>query len=165
MLRRFYARERSRLPQRVPIAIEASFNELYGPHQIKGRIDLVLQSEAGEVEIVDFKTSKPSSPSINKPAESMQLFLYDRVWRERDPHASPRVAFYALRHLDDKGFATASDWSDGQELGLTHDEASSEPLRLRIDGLLAGMLANQFQPLPSDDACNVCRCRWLCPEG
>jgi ATP-dependent exoDNAse (exonuclease V) beta subunit len=165
MLRRYYAMERTRQPARHPIAIESSFRVPYDEHIVSGRIDLVLRDRAGEVEIIDFKTGKPSSEGVKKPAESLQLFLYDHVWRHGEPSATPTVAFYALRHEDDRGYRCAPAWDERQARTWVHSTESARPLREKIDGLLAGVLANEFEPRPADEACGRCRFRWLCPAG
>jgi hypothetical protein len=35
----------------------------------------------------------------------------------------------------------------------------------KVNGLLGGIVANDFTPNPGDDACTYCRFRWICPEG
>ncbi len=163
MLRRYYAWERVRLPTRKPIAVEGLFRSPYGLHTVTGRIDLTLEDAEGAVEIVDFKTGNLSN--IDKASESMQLYLYDHAWQQQHPNVTPRVSFYALRHPDDKGFRLGAEWIAKQNLGHQHTESTAATMRAKIDGLLAGMLGNDFTPRPSEQTCGMCRFRWLCPEG
>jgi RecB family exonuclease len=163
MLRRYYAWERGQPLSRRPIEIESPIQAAYGAHTFTGRVDLMLEREDGEIEIVDFKTGSQSR--IDKPAESMQLYLYDHAWRERVADRAPRVSFYALKHAEDKGFRAGERWDDAkQNRGHQHNESSAAAIREKIDGLLAGILADDFTPTPGE-ACGFCPCRWLCPEG
>ncbi|MGI8475615.1 MAG: ATP-dependent DNA helicase [Thermomicrobiales bacterium] len=161
MVGRYYAMERDRVPRRFPEAIETSFRAEFDAHRLHGRVDLVLGDIDGGVEIIDFKTGGRSGL---KPAESLQLFLYDHAWRQSHPGSPPRVAFYGLRHDKDKGFATGEAWHENQALGISHDDESGAAMRARVDGLIGGVLANEFSPTPGK-CCDRCSCRWLCPEG
>jgi len=163
MLSRYYTWERSKSSPRKPVAIESAFREPYGMHTVTGRIDLALKDETGGVEIIDFKTGNLSN--LDKAPESMQLYLYDHAWKQKNPEASPRVSFYALRQPDDKGFKTGPEWIPKQNIGHQHTEETAASARQKIDGLLAGMLENDFTPRPGEKTCGFCRFRWLCPEG
>jgi DNA helicase-2/ATP-dependent DNA helicase PcrA len=163
MLRRYYAWEAERADRRVPIEVERGFGHPFDRHTVTGRVDLVVRDPDGAAEIIDFKVSKPGS--VTKPGESLQLYLYHHVWGIEHPGEWPRVSIYALRHEEDKGFATAPAWDAKQVKRIDHDELSLEPLRLRTMDLLAGIAGNDFRPMATPDQCARCRCRWLCPEG
>ena len=163
MLARYYRFEHTRQPGRVPMAIEEPFTAAYGSHSFTGRIDLAVTDRLGEDEIIDFKTGRKAN--LEAAPESLQLYLYDHAWRSRREGSHPKVSFYALRQEADKGFQLGGDWEESQVSGVQHTDETALSIRARIDGLLAGILANDFTPRPSDAACNYCRFRWLCPEG
>lgn len=164
MLLRYYAWERSRAPQRVPIGTEHQFQASYGPHQVRGRIDAVMQSEDGTVEIVDYKTTKYDNRTL-KETESLQLFLYDYAWRQQRAGSNPAVAFYALRHKDDTGYVTQPEWVERQVKSMTHSGETRLEFTTELDLLIDGIISNAFVPKPAFDTCNRCAYRWLCPEG
>ncbi|MBX3069469.1 MAG: ATP-dependent helicase [Thermomicrobiales bacterium] len=165
ILQRYFAWEGRQIPPRRPVLVESSFDTGYGRHQIAGRIDVVLIDDNGAVEIIDFKTSKWTSSSVRKPAESLQLFVYDHAHRLENPEALPTVAFYALRHDDDRGFTNIGDWDPRQIKAHQHSEDSRQMLTARLDTLLTRLEANDFAPRAAHDTCSRCSYRWLCPEG
>ncbi len=165
ILQRYYAWERERRPARRPEQIESSFVVGYDNHALTGRIDVVLVDDDQQVEIVDFKTSRPGSSSIGKPAESLQLFIYDFAHRARQPEANPTVSFYALRHEDDRAFNDVEAWDIRQVKSFRHSDESRQMLGARLDGLIDQLEANDFTPKPSYGTCGRCAFRWLCPEG
>ncbi len=165
MLQRYYAWEASLETPRIPVLIEHNFRASWGEHSIRGRIDAVLQSADGAIEIVDYKTSARTSTSISKPAESLQLFIYDYAHRHAEPDAQPTVAYYALRHDADRGFITGPTWDERQIKRHTHSDESRSALHERIDQIITGITADAFDPAPSYAGCRGCAYRWVCPEG
>jgi DNA helicase-2/ATP-dependent DNA helicase PcrA len=164
MVRRFFAHERQRNPQRFPIAIEKKIAAQFGPHALTGKIDLIVAIGDGEAEIIDFKTGKPEGYNAGK---SLQLYVYARAWRSQ-PGAcgqQPRVTYAALRHPDDQGFQVGESWDRKQERSIVHSAEATEQLGERLDGLLESILANDFAPNPDDHTCGYCAFRWICPEG
>ena len=166
MLQRYFANERLRSPRRRPIAVEHWVEAPFGSHRLNGKIDLVLESADGEVEIVDFKTGSKSSLNAEK---AMQLYLYGHAWcHHRSPPDSrpPRSSYAALKHDADKGFAVGDRWDEkSQNIGIVHSAAMLAEFEEKIHDLLGGIAANVFTPNPGDDTCKYCRFRWICPAG
>jgi DNA helicase-2/ATP-dependent DNA helicase PcrA len=162
MIRRYYEFEREQIPARRPVRIEDRISADYGQHSLSGRVDLIVESSDGRVEIIDFKTGRPDN---YKPADSLQLFMYAHGWRQQTAGSHPTVAYVALRHADDKAYVTGASWDRKQYRSIQHTAAQSEQLAERLDGLLTRILSNDFAPQPDPNTCLYCRFRWICPEG
>ena len=163
MLTRYFDWERTRPVPRKPVAIEDGFRVSFESHLVSGRIDAILESDDGSIEIIDFKTSKRER--LGKPEESLQLFIYDHAYRQQYRDRTPKVSFLALRHDEDRAFVTGSVWDERQSKGHRHTEESRLALASVIDDVIVQMSANAFEPKPSYQACNRCAFRWLCPAG
>lgn len=162
-LARYYAHERA--GGRVPLAVEHRFCLSYGAHTLIGSIDCVMQQPDGSVELIDYKTGSQNL----KPAESLQLFIYEMYWRSRQPGSRTSVAYYMLKQQDvDKGRRYAASWEDRKQVKrCSHTDGSHEQLRLRLDGLLDGIVANEFRANPQrkPELCSGCAYSFICPES
>jgi hypothetical protein len=128
-----------------------------------GRLDLAVVDKSGRTEIIDFKTG---SPGQYKPVESLQLYLYALAWQQSHGGTLPEVAYLALKHPDDKGFTTGETWDSAkQEKAIQYSAEELTGLGERLNGLLDGILANDFTPNPEDRRCGMCSFRWMCPAG
>lgn len=165
MLRRYFDWERMRPIPRRPSSIESGFSVSWGQHRFTGRIDAKLEGDDGSVEIVDFKASKQRSDSVRKPAESLQLLIYDHAHRQEHPDHSPRVSFLALRHKDDSAFVTGEAWDEKQVTSHVHTDESRAALTATIDAAIEGIASNDFTPSPSYSTCKGCAFTWLCPAA
>jgi len=88
-------REIERIPQRIPIAVEASLEGLHlAGHPLKGRIDRVDQADTDGLLIVDYKTGSP--PTGKKVARGLALqgFLYTEGAALLWPNTGPRASVY-----------------------------------------------------------------------
>ncbi len=165
MLRRYYDWERSRPLTRRPMTVESGFSVPWNRHSLTGRIDAVMQGVDGSRDIIDFKTSKRDSDTVKKPADSLQLFLYDYAHRQEHPESTPRVSYLALRHDDDSAFVAGEAWNERQVRSHVHTDESRKALTDIIDALVEGIASNDFTPTPSSSACKGCAYAWICPAA
>ncbi|NEE04131.1 ATP-dependent DNA helicase [Phytoactinopolyspora halotolerans] len=72
--------------ERTPIEVEAPFELLVGGVLLRGRVDAVFGTDAGGIEVVDWKTGSPPKDSADAAVKTVQLAAY-------------RLAFARLRGL------------------------------------------------------------------
>jgi DNA helicase-2/ATP-dependent DNA helicase PcrA len=126
---------------------EKSFELLMpGNIVVTGRMDQVNRFDSGGVEIVDYKTGRPRSPTHAK--KSLQLSLYAIAAREALELVPERLVFYNLSTNE----AVASTRS-GKQL----DEA-----RERVAEVAAEIRAGNFPATPGF-YCRSCEFRPVCP--
>ncbi|HWG07519.1 MAG TPA: PD-(D/E)XK nuclease family protein [Solirubrobacteraceae bacterium] len=141
-----------------PVWFERSFSFRLGPHHLRGRVDRVdriLGDGAGagaepaeeQYELIDYKTSRPKS--ADQLEDDVQLSLYALAAREDWGLRSSRQAYYYV--LDDLKVPVPRG---------AHDEASVQELVLEVG---EGILAQRFEPTPSQAACSICDYRIVCP--
>jgi DNA helicase II / ATP-dependent DNA helicase PcrA len=132
-----------------PVWFERSFSFRLGPHHLRGRVDRVdrLADADAEYELIDYKTSRPKS--ADELADDVQLSLYALAAREDWQLPSSRQAYYYV--LDDVSVPVPRDARDAA--------AVSEIVMAVGDGILA----QQFEPTPSQAACSLCDYRIVCP--
>ena len=151
------------MPKRRPIAVEETIEVQLGRHTLRGTIDLIVEDDTGATEIIDFKSGKAGSRKAN---ESLQLYLYGRAWSQRHDVPTPVTSFYFLRHDDDKGFNHGEAWIEKKQVkSHLFDGDSAQTMKETVDALIAGILANQFEAIPSEDACRFCSYKRICPEA
>ena len=155
-LARYQARLHSQDSQ--PVWFERQFDFRLGPHHLRGRVDRVdrlvdRRDSAGggeshaEYELIDYKTSRPKS--AEQLRHDIQLSLYALAAREDWQLASSQQTYYYV--LDDLKVPVA--WS-------THDAEIVKDIVLEAG---EGILAQEFEPTPSHEACSICDYRIACP--
>jgi DNA helicase-2/ATP-dependent DNA helicase PcrA len=144
-----------------PVWFERSFSFRLGPHHLRGRVDRVDRIRAAEggedgagadgaeeqYELIDYKTSRPKS--AEQLENDVQLSLYALAAREDWGLRSSRQAYYYV--LDDLKVPVGRG---------AQDEASLEQLVMAVG---EGILAQEFEPTPSQAACSICDYRIVCP--
>ena len=62
--------------------------------------------------------------------------------------------------------STGEVWIDKKQVKSHHFAGeSAQRMQETVDALIAGILANQFEATPSEDACRFCRYKRICPEA
>jgi RecB family exonuclease len=135
-----------------PVWFERSFSFQLGPHHLRGRVDRVDRvagsaSEEEQYELIDYKTSR--AKSAEQLGDDVQLSLYALAARADWGLPSSRQAYYYV--LDDLKVPVP----DG-----ARDEAELQELVMEVG---EGILAQRFEPTPSQAACSICDYRIVCP--
>ncbi len=151
-LTRYHARLREQRSE--PVWFERSFSFRLGPHHLRGRVDRVDRvageaDPAAEYELIDYKTSRPKS--AEQLQDDVQLSLYAIAAREDWKLPSSRAAYYYV--LDDVKVPVPCG---------ERDEASVTETVMRVGD---GILAQEFEPTPSQSACSICDYRIVCPAA
>jgi DNA helicase-2/ATP-dependent DNA helicase PcrA len=132
-----------------PVWFERQFDFRLGPHHLRGRVDRVdrLAGDGEQYELIDYKTSRPKS--AEQLADDMQLSLYALAAREAWKLDSSSQAYYYV--LDDL------------KVPVLRSERDTESVRDVVLEVGAGILAQEFEPTPSQAACSLCEYRIVCP--
>jgi DNA helicase-2/ATP-dependent DNA helicase PcrA len=151
-LMRYHTRLREQRSE--PVWFERSFSFRLGPHHLRGRVDRVdrvagERDPAAEYELIDYKTSRPKS--AEQLQDDVQLSLYAIAAREDWKLPSSRAAYYYV--LDDVKVPVPCG---------ERDEASVTETVMRVG---EGILAQEFEPTPSQSACSICDYRIVCPAA
>jgi DNA helicase-2/ATP-dependent DNA helicase PcrA len=131
-----------------PVWFERQFTFKLGPHLLRGRVDRVDRLPGGEYELIDYKTGRPKSPEQLR--DDVQLSLYAVGAREAWGLEASRQSYYYV--LDDEKVSVPSD--DGDR---------GEWIRGVAVEVAEGILAQEFEPTPSSEACSICDYRLICP--
>ena len=150
-LTRYHARLDSQDSE--PVWFERAFDFRLGPHHLRGRVDRVdrLLSRDGEeeFELIDYKTSRAKTPAeLN---DDIQLSLYALAAREAWQLESSRQAYYYV--LDDR------------KVPVPRGERDTDSVKDIVLEVGEGILAQQFEPTPSQAACSICDYRIVCPAA
>jgi len=133
-----------------PVWFERSFAFRLGPHHLRGRVDRVDRiggsGEDEDYELIDYKTSRPKTAAQLK--DDVQLSLYALAAREAWQLHSSRQAYYYV--LDDRKVPVPR----------SEDDEWVKAIVLEVG---EGILAQQFEPTPSQAACRLCDYRIVCP--
>jgi len=132
------------MPPQV-LAVEAHFELVVGGARVTGRMDRVDQLEGGGVEVVDYKTGAPRSQE--DADRSLQLSIY-ALAAEQQWGRPLRLRFHNLE--------------DGSTVATMRERAQREGVEARIQQVVAGIAAGNFEPTPSYH-CRRCEYRGLCP--
>jgi RecB family exonuclease len=149
-LTRYHARLREHDAQ--PVWFERQFDFRLGDHHLRGRVDRVdrLAGDCGvEYELIDYKTSRPKS--AEQLADDVQLSLYALAAREDWKLDSSRQAYYYV--LDDL------------KVPVPRSDHDAEAVRDIVREVGDGILAEEFEPTPSQAACSICDYRIVCPAA
>jgi len=132
------------MPPQV-LAVEAHFELVAGGTRVTGRMDRVDQLEGGGVAVVDYKTGAPRSQE--DADRSLQLSIY-ALAAEQQWGRPLRLLFHNLE--------------DGSTVATIRERAQREGAEARIQQVVAGIAAGNFEPTPSYH-CRRCEYRGLCP--
>ncbi len=131
-----------------PVWFERSFSFTLGPHRVRGRVDRIDRLPNGEYELIDYKTGRPKS--AEQLGEDIQLSLYALGAREDWQLQAPRQAYYYV--LDDEKVPVPP-----------RGERDAEWIAETVLEVGEGIMAQSFEPTPSESACAMCDYRILCP--
>jgi DNA helicase-2/ATP-dependent DNA helicase PcrA len=150
-LRSYHARLASQDSE--PVWFERAFAFRLGPHHLRGRVDRVdrLAADDGgeQFELIDYKTSRAKTPDELK--DDVQLSLYALAAREAWQLPSSRQAYYYV--LDDRKVPVPRE---------ARDTDSVTDIVMEVG---EGILAQRFEPTPSQAACSICDYRIVCPAA
>ena len=154
-LTRYHARLEQEAAE--PVWFERAFAFRLGPHHVRGRVDRVDRLAAGadgapgqeQYELIDYKTSRPRS--ADELGEDIQLSLYALAAREAWKLESSRQAYYYV--LDDRKVPVPQAGRD------------ADSVREMVLAVGEGILAEKFEPTPSQAACSLCDYRIVCPAA
>jgi CRISPR/Cas system-associated exonuclease Cas4 (RecB family) len=135
-----------------PVWFERQFDFRLGPHHLRGRVDRVDRLAGGsdaEYELIDYKTSRPKTPE--QLQDDVQLSLYALAAREAWELDSSRQAYYYV--LDDL------------KVPVPRSERDAESVKDIVLEVGEGILAQAFEPTPSQAACSICDYRIVCPAA
>ena len=146
-LRRYF--ERVTAEPVSPLWFERAFSFRMGKHTLRGRVDRVDRLADGGYELIDYKTGRPRSAAALR--EDVQLSLYAVGAREAWQLDAAQQAY--LYVLDDEKVRVPSSEIDAGWIADTVDEVAG------------GILAQDFEPTPSDTVCSMCDYRIACPAA
>ncbi len=155
------------------ISVEGAFQIPYvdgkgRSHTIRGRYDLIVRGADGQEEIVDFKSGTRTSTGVNKrptkgseknPDRKLQLGLYYLARHGGAVKPGAKVTYIFLRHPDDKPprhFVEGFNEGGEQVISCEHTAQSLAVIRETIDGVIDGILTNDFTRKPDDWKCSNC---------
>src|SRR5262249_49854543 len=130
------------------IAQEKRFSlELDNDVRITGRIDQINRLASGEVEIVDYKTGRPKTPSHART--DLQLGIYALAAREEVELEPTRLVYYNLQN--------------NECVAAARDAKQLEEAKGIIQETAADIRARAFPANPGFQ-CKSCEYRFICPE-
>lgn len=134
------------------IAVEQPFTVRIGPDHVRGRYDVVRQTEAGIV-ITDYKSGDMRSVTRarQRARSSLQLQLYALAWEAEHGHRPDAVELHFL----EGGIAGQATPTDRQLDGA----------RKKVAQAAAGIRAGDFEATPGYPACDWCPYRRICPAA
>jgi DNA helicase II / ATP-dependent DNA helicase PcrA len=147
-LERYHARLQDE--QSEPVWFERSFSFRLGPHHVRGRVDRVDRLAPGggvEYELIDYKTSRPKDAT--ELQDDVQLSLYALAAREAWQLESSRQAYHYV--LDDR------------KVPVPRGEDDLAAVKETVLTVGEGILAERFEPTPSQAVCRLCDYRLACP--
>ena len=140
--------ERLREQHSEPVWFERSFSFTLGSHQVRGRVDRIDKLPHGGYELIDYKTGRPKNDA--QLGEDVQLSLYALAAREDwGLEASSQSYYYVLDDLK----VPLSPRGEGEDEWI-------KDVVLRAG---EGIMAQEFEPTPSPEACAMCDYSFLCP--
>ncbi|TDE08781.1 ATP-dependent helicase [Jiangella asiatica] len=100
---------------RTPVEVEAPFELLVAGVLLRGRVDAVFTTEAGGIEVVDWKTGRPASGDGDTAARTVQLAAYRLAFARLYDLPLERVGA-AFHHVRDNLTVRPADLLDEAEL-------------------------------------------------
>ncbi len=144
---RYHARRAAESTQVV--WIERGFEFRLGAHTLRGRVDRVDRHPDGNHELVDYKTGRPRTPEQLR--DDVQLQLYAVAAVDAWGIEPPRQSYHYL--LDD--VKTPLD-AEGEE---------RDKITAVVERVGAAIMAQDFEPTPSYEACAFCDYQLSCPAA
>ncbi|MDB4897620.1 MAG: UvrD/REP helicase, partial [Firmicutes bacterium] len=144
-------------------------------HVIRGRYDLIERDTAGNEEIIDYKSGTRESTGVTKgvrmtekhPQKKLQLGLYYLARHGGQVVPGARVSYIFLKHEADKPplvWAPAFDPGE-QAVACEHTAETLQGISGIIDGVIDGILANEFTRNAEERKCGMCAFRDACEVG
>ncbi len=134
------------------LAVEQPFSVRIGNDRVRGRYDVVRETEAGVV-ITDYKSGDTRDPARarQRARSSLQLQLYALAW---EAEHGARPAAVELHFLE------------GAVVGqVTPTDRQLDGARNKVEAAAAGIRAGKFGATPGYPACDWCPYRRICPAA
>lgn len=131
------------------IWLERGFEFRLGDHTLRGRVDRVDRHPDGMYELVDYKTGRPRTPEQLR--DDVQLQLYAVAAVDAWGLEAPRQSYHYV--LDDEKVPLEAEGEERDKIAAT------------VDRVGAAILAQDFEPTPSYEACSMCDYRLTCPAA
>lgn len=144
---RYHARTASESSQVV--WLERGFEFRLGPHTLRGRVDRVDRHPDGNYELVDYKTGRPRTPEQLR--EDVQLQLYAVAAVDAWGIDVPRQSYHYI--LDDVKTPLEAEGEERAKISEV------------VERVGAAILAQDFEPTPSYEACAICDYQLTCPAA
>lgn len=144
---RYHARTAAESSQVV--WLERGFEFRLGAHTLRGRVDRVDRHPDGNYELVDYKTGRPRTPEQLR--EDVQLQLYAVAAVDAWGIDVPRQSYHYI--LDDVKTPLEAE---GEERAKITEV---------VERVGAAILAQDFEPTPSYEACTICDYQLTCPAA
>jgi len=136
--------------QSATVALEESFLfPVSDDHGIRGVVDRIARTEAGALEIHDYKTSR-RHPTVSQIRADTQLALYELAMRHRWPEAS---RIYLIWHY----------LSSGCEIRITKTPEQLAAVKHATLGLIETIQAAGEFPANVSRLCDWCGYKEICP--
>jgi len=146
-LHRYWELDRSREGQ--PVAFERGFSFRLGPHLMRGRVDRIDLLPDGGHELVDYKTGVPKT--ADQLREDIQLSVYQMGARSAwGMETSAQSYYYVL---------------ENEKVPVAHSDEELDRVRTTVGEIAEGILAQDFEPTPSEPLCSFCDYRIICPAA
>ncbi len=133
----------------IPVVLERKLELEIEGHSWNGYSDRIEQHKAGELRVVDYKTSKTAA-TVTDAKQSLQLGFY-------------LLAVAADPELAALGTPTAAElWYPMAETKRSFDRANLPMVEAELRRIAAAIAAEDWTPLPGPH-CGRCRLRLVCP--
>jgi len=133
----------------IPVVLERELKLELGGHQWRGYADRIEQHRAGELRVVDYKTSKTAAP-VGESKESLQLGFY-------------LLAAAADPELGARGKPTSAElWYPLGDATRSFDLANLPKVAGELTRVAAAIASEDWTPSPGPH-CGRCRLRIVCP--
>ncbi|MFA9400183.1 MAG: PD-(D/E)XK nuclease family protein [Acidobacteriota bacterium] len=141
--------ENERTSDSEPVWLERQFEFKVGPHFLRGRVDRVDRTGAGEYEVIDYKTGQ--RVDTERLGGDVQLALYRLGAREAwDVEVGSGSYYYVL---------------DGEKVAVESGPDDAERVERTVLEVGEGVLGQDFEPRPSAEVCSWCDYRLVCPAS
>ncbi len=134
------------------MAVEQPFSVRIGNDRVRGRYDVVRETEAGVV-ITDYKSGDTRDPARarQRARSSLQLQLYSLAWEAEHGRRPAAVELHFL---------------EGAVVGqVTPTDRQLDGARKKVEVVAAGIRAGKFGATPGYPACDWCPYRRICPAA
>lgn len=134
----------------VPVNLESWFKIRVGDYLVHGRIDRIDQLPNKELEIIDYKTGKAKDKLTAEDKE--QLLIYQIATQELPEYkhqgAPSKLTFYYV--------------NEGRQTSFIGSNEELEKLKNKLVGVIDNIHTRNFEPQPSQFACQHCDFRDIC---